>query len=204
MEFVVTTTALARPNIVRRTFSSFTRRMPDLRGAKLFINIDPIPNESLQQETLEAAREFFPDLEARIPSTPNFTAAINWLWSKADTPFIFHLEDDWIIGRVVRFTSLEKHLVPGVMQVNLRAYRYRYNKMVLSPSLIKKECYKGFAGKLNTKVNPEVQLRNADLFDFRPEMISTYGRGVVVRDIGRDWLDRQKLIKPIKSNFVRY
>ena len=48
----------------------------------------------------------------------------------------------------------------NMVQCILRAYKYKYEKMVLSPSIITKRCYKTFASGFVENKNPEVQLRN--------------------------------------------
>ena len=109
----------------------------------------------------QVAEKYFGEVYPNYPEKANFTAACNWIWSNAKEEYIFNLEDDWIILKDVPMSHLleyfNKHT--KLMQVNLRAYDYVYTTLPLSPSVIHERYYKAVAGKLDIKINPEVQLR---------------------------------------------
>lgn len=205
MNVSFTTTATCRPEILRETYRSFSENLKDLdfSNVTLYINIDPVPDGSLAQDTLEVAQAHFGRVVHRFSEKGNFTAAVNWLWSTASTDYIFHLEDDWTLDRPVSMDELMSHFEnPKVMQVALRAYPYEYKKLCLSPSIWSKTLYKRFAGKLVETSNPEVQLRT----DFvNSDMIRCVGSKPVIFDIGRKWLDEQGLKRgKIKNLFTTW
>ena len=200
-----TTTATCRPEILRETYRSFNEHLKDLDFSEttLYINIDPLPDAKLREDTLEIARAHFGRVMHRFPKKPNFTSAINWLWSTAQTDYIFHLEDDWIMKSPLSINDILKQFKdPQIQEVALRAYPYPYKKLCLSPSVWSKDLYKRFAGKLDESQNPEVQLRT----DFvKPSMIRCMGKGPIIADIGRDWLAKQGLSRgKVKSDFTSW
>jgi hypothetical protein len=205
MSISFTTTATCRPEILRETLRSFNENLRDLDFSEttLYINIDPLPDASLQEDTLEIARGHFGRVHHRFTKKGNFTAAVNWLWDTAPTDYVFHLEDDWRLDRPVSINELLSHFEdPNVMQVALRAYPYDYKKLCLSPSVLSSKITKRFAGKLDESVNPEVQLR-ADFV--KPEMIRVVGSKPVIFDIGRKWLEGQGLSRgQVKNHFTTW
>ena len=210
-DITFTTTATNRPAILRRTYASFSESITDinLRNTKLLINIDPLPSRDKIADNIAVAEEFFGDVQARTPAEPNFSGAINWLWSEANTPYIFHLEDDWILIEPIKIKPLIVNMKDR-LQIILRAYGYRYDKMVLSPSIIKRELYSAIGGKLDVKLNPEIQLRNPAIAGFKinRSMVLDFPHDrskIIVKDIGRKWMARQKFKRPDKkSNFFKW
>jgi hypothetical protein len=198
-----TTTSLSRPDILEQTYESFTKNIEGIEFSKckLFINIDPVPINELQQDTLSVAKKYFNNVKWNITKEPHFTKAVNWCWSNADTPFIFHLEDDWLLLKKINIRDLIDK--KDALHIILRAYDYDYNWPVLSPGIWKDSLYKTFAGNLNVNMNPEVQLKNK-AFKYDRSKIMVVGENVIVEDIGRSWLVEKGLEKPDKSKFIRY
>lgn len=205
MNISFTTTACCRPELLRKTYNSFYENIKGIDFSKitLYINIDPLPDVKNRDETLEVAKKYFKNVIYRFPETPNFTSAINWLWSNADTDYIFHLEDDWILTSPVHIEDIVNRFDENeVMEVALRAYPYEYKKLCLSPSFWRKSLYKRFAGHLDENKNPEVQLRVKGI---SPDNISCIGEYPIVKDIGRGWLSDSKFKRPItKSVFTSW
>lgn len=204
-----TTTAMARPMIVDRTFASFSKNLQDidLKECRLFINIDPLPSGVKRKKVIAVAKKYFKEVHYNLPKKANFTAAVNWIWSNAESEFIFNLEDDWELIRPVSvphlLTYFEKR--ENLFQVILRAYRYRYRTCVLSPSITHRRLYSAVGGNLNTTINPEAQLRGER---FGIKMPTSGGKGkkpliiypknsrtVILRDIGRKWIRKTKYKK---------
>lgn len=102
MSIDITITAMSRPEILRRTLSSFCTNM--LRPAinkigKVFINIDPGGIGS-QNAVEQVCREFFPagKVVVNTPATASFPKAFTWVWAqtlKTNSACVLHLEDDW-------------------------------------------------------------------------------------------------------------
>jgi len=210
-----TTTATNRPEVHKRTFSSFTKRLKGVDFAKVpfYINVDPLPSQKDIFEVTETAMDFFGRVHIRNPPRPNFTGAYNWVWSKPETEYIFNLEDDWELTEDIHIDTLLEYFknCDTLMQVVLRAYHTNYNKIALSPSLIHKRLYKAVGGKLDETLNPEIQLRGEN-FGIRmpsPEFkvahkgkVIAYPESkkrVVVKDIGRAWIKKSGFKKPDKK-----
>lgn len=200
-----TITATNRPDILNRTLHSFSVNLEDfdMKKSSYIINIDPLPNKDLIEENIKIADKYFGSGVYRVPDKPNFTAAVNWLWTTAETDFVFHLEDDWVLKQPTRLVKLIKSIEEKreIKQCIFRAYKYDYNKMALSPSVIKKELYKNIAGKLDESLNPEIQLRDPKILGMKlsGKNIRVHGKKPIVRDIGRAWIEGQQFKKPPKK-----
>ena len=202
-----TTTSLNRPEISQKSLESLKNNLNvNLKEFSIYLNIDPIPNSEGVNNVVKLFESYFGTVITNITSSPNFPKAVKWCWGSAETDFIFHFEDDWIFTDkvdIVKIMSLFKN--EKIMQVVIKAYDYHYSKMVLSPSIIKKQCYKPFAKHLDETLNPEIQLRNKKIFNIDPNMIATYSSNVILKDIGRKWLQQNKLERnKIKSRFINY
>ena len=203
MSLSFTTTAMARPEIIERTYGSFKENLIgiDWSNTTLFINIEPLPNSDAVNSVIEVARETFGNVEFRTPEEPNFTRAVSWCWKNADTDFIFHLEDDWVLVKKIHINELIKPFESHkVNQVPLRAYSYEYDKMCLSPSVIRSSWAQRFV--FDYKLNPEVQLRKPWV---KPNHIYVPHKEVVVKDIGRSWIKSTDYQKPShKASFTSW
>ena len=212
-----TTTALSRPGIVNRTFASFVDNLGGVEFDKctLYINIDPLPDGADRREVVEVAERYFGTVVANMPSTPNFTAACNWVWSSAKSEVICHLEDDWELVRSVDMAEMVQHFetCDTLYQAVFRAYPYKYKKCVLSPSVMHRRFYGEIGGKLDTGLNPEIQLRGKQFGISMPSpesKISQKGkvtvphRRIMVRDVGRRWAKKNGFSKPKKGIFTTY
>jgi len=182
MNINFTTTAMARPEIVERTYQSFSQNIKgiSLKECDLYINIDPIEGRD-SREVISIGERYFNRVVSNVPKKPNFTKAVNWCWSSANSDFILHLEDDWVLTSPIDIKQLINKKMKGkVKQIMLRAYKYKYEKMALSPSIIKRDLYKSFVDKFDFNLNPEIQLRKEWV---SPSNISVSGKGIVVKDI---------------------
>jgi hypothetical protein len=219
MEF--SCTAVNRPEIIERTFQSFHNNLKgvDFKDSTIIINVDPLPTPPTSRDMdkiTSICKCYFGHHIMRWPGKPNFTDAVNFVWLMASDDVIFHLEDDWILKEVVDISvlMLSFHFNHELYQIVLRAYPYEYTKLVLSPSILHKRFYKAVAGKLDTKRNPETQLRGRHFGIEMPtpeHHISTSGKlvmsgdRVIVKDIGRDWLRKTNYRKPkIKDSYVEW
>lgn len=219
-----TTTAMARPEIVDKTYASFSKNLKgiDLNGCRLFINIDPLPEDIDRKKVTKIAQKYFKEVYPNYPENPNYTAAYNWIWSNAKSEFIFNLEDDWELLREVSIPELLEYFkkYPELMEVALRAYSYRYRACPTSPSIMHSRYYKAVAGKLNEKINPEIQLRGKSFGIEMPAprfKISWKGKvvaypeqndekSIILKDLGREWLKKSGFRKPKteKSKFISW
>lgn len=197
-----TTTATNRPEILDRTYNSFSKNVIDidLKKYKLIINIDPLPSSEKIEDVIRVAKKYFGEVVYNIPEKANFTSAINYLWSKADADYIFHIEDDWLLIEKIELLKITKQLSENenLLQCILRAYGYKYEKMALSPSVIKKCLYNKIGGRLNINLNPEIQLRDIGItkYEINKTRLSVCGEHPIVEDIGRDWIENSGFKKP--------
>ena len=222
MKMDFTTVAMARPDIVDRTFDSFSKnlRKINLRDCRLIINIDPLPEGNKRKEVVKVANKYFGEVIHNYPEKANFSAACNWVWSHADTTCIFHLEDDWVLKEPVNvrelLTFFEQHIKLQVVQ--LRAYRFTYNKIALSPCIMHKKLYQAMGGNLVENINPEVQMRGEKFGIIMPYptkklthkgKIITYPKDkkrIILKDIGRSWIKKTEYTKQKvkKARFVTW
>jgi len=210
-QIIFTFTATNRPKILERSLESFKKNLIDfdLKKTYAIINLDPAPNKNNIEKNLEIIDKYFIGGKYRIPEEPNFTSAVNWVWKAAETPYIFHHETDWELLNPVKMSKIIKYINRDscIKQCILRAYNYKYEKMPLSPSLIKKDLYKKIAGNLNEKINPEIQLRDPEVvgFEISAKNLVVYGKSPIVKDIGRKWAKKNNIKKPDKkANFVKW
>ncbi len=190
------TTACVRPELLKQTYKSFNNYLKgvQLKDNELFINIDPVPenNQSKIKEIMDISNYYFKKVIVNKPVTANFTQAVKWCWENANTEFIIHIEDDWVLEDVIDVEKAINNLKVDykIMQFVFRAYEYRYKRIVLSPSIIKKQLYKFMAEKLIPSRNPEMQLHvQGKIRGREAENILTYPKEkIIVKDIGRPWL----------------
>lgn len=206
-----TTTATARPDIVERTYSSFNKHLKgiDLKQCRLFVNVDPIPRGVKQKSVTNVGLKYFGEVIPNYPKVPNYTAAYNWVWSMAESKYIFNLEDDWELTTDVNVKKLVSYFDthPNLYIIPFRAYKYKYLTCSTSPGIMHERYYKAVGGKLNEKINPEVQLRGKKFGIAMPSperKIPAKGKiivyppeikKVIVRDIGRKWAKQQNFIR---------
>jgi len=222
MKMDFTTTAMTRHEIVDRTFDSFSKNLQgiDLKDCRLFINIDPLPEGAQRKLVIKVSKKYFGEVIYNTPKKANFSVACNWLWSNAKTEYIFHLEDDWILKEKVNMKDLlryfDKH--KNLQIVQLRAYRFTYDKIALSPCIMHKRLYQAIGGNLNEDRNPEVQLRGEKFGIVMPYptlkipfegKIITYPKSskkIILKDIGREWINKSdyRKQKVKKARFVTW
>lgn len=190
------TTAMCRPDILRRTYESFQKNLigVDMSRCSLSINIDPLPNADLAEGVVEVASEFFGTVFTRRPARASFPLAVRWCWGRPETEFFFHLEDDWVLEEKVHIDDLIK-LIEGRSSVNLRAYEFDPSdeRICLSPGLFRSKDAAEMASRMSSDANPEKQLRPVAWDNPKGgahgefKGIQTPGKPIV-KDIGRKWL----------------
>jgi len=205
------TTATVRPQIVKRTFESFTSKLTgiDFSNVTLYLNVDPIPASRPAQSVIKVAKRYFGNVVANVPETPSFASAVSWCWSNTTSRFVFHLEDDWVLIQNVNIRQLVRILRERsyLYQVVLKAYHYPYERQrpCLSPSLLRGSFCRKIGPELNPEINPEVQIKRLKKYGLdrpkhmrrRTPFITDFPKKkIIVRDIGRDWLSKSGFRKP--------
>lgn len=223
----VTCTAVPRPEIHERTFSSYTRNIKGVEWDKctLYINIDPLPVTSRAMnlaafETICIANRYFGDVVWRRPKKANYTEAYNWIWSNAKTELILNLEDDWELTREIDIQDVIKPFqeCETLYEVVLRAYSYHYPCTCTSPAILHKRYYGAIGGKLDPSRNPETQTHSrTDFGIFIPNKKNCPGEEIkkyvqvypekchdenecISKDIGREWLGNSGYDRPQNFN----
>lgn len=215
----LTMTATRRPAILSRTLASFFHNLSGFDCIQqIFINIDPLPdNPPFDYEMVRVLADFFrvPEIVviANAPLLPSFPAAVKWCWSRPQTKYFFHLEDDWELTEPFRLSAMIDRLDndPNLSCVNLRAYDWppEDQRICLSPGLFRTAHAKLMAERLRGDANPERQLRPVTLDN-------PYGgahdgfKGVcipqkrIIADIGRAWLHGSGWRKNNGSHFTAW
>jgi len=223
MHFDITTTATPRPEIHDRCYSSFVRRLRgvDWGACRHFVNIDPFPHDVVpreQQETailesIEVSKRYFGHTISNVATEGNYSEAYNWVWSNAESEIILNLEDDWELKDKIWIDDLMMlmHSTTNMLQVILRAYNYEYAQHITSPCLMHRNLYKAIGGKLMRTINPETQIHaqsHAKRFGLKYpykvpgkskpwlDYLAVWPDRVVLKDIGREWMDRQGFCRP--------
>jgi len=214
MELEFTTTAMARPSILQRTYKSFSIHLRGVNFAKstLYINVDPLPPDVDRHECVEVAKRFFGTVVPNMPSSAHFTKAVQWLWKSVKGQYFIHLEDDWSLLRDVDIQTMLKLLEQdGVIQAIFRAYyrarhgkeRSYQGKICLSPSLLEGNFARRMSGIFDLTMNPEIQLRGANIEGCRG--IPYPKKEIILKDIGRKWIVQSPYKKPkLKYQFTSW
>jgi len=206
-----TTTAMPRPELIKATYESFTKNLQDFdfRRATLYINIDSFPDkveDYKREEVANIARQYFGNVIVNMPHTPNFASAIKWCFSKIETYYNFHLEDDWELLIPFKVSSFNQFFIPPhVQQVALRAWKNVKSDFWLSPSFLRGTFCREMAEKMAIADNPEVQIRNLKS-SYRRESFLYFPfdpKAVVLKDLGRTWM-RDKGYNRGDKNFTQW
>ncbi len=216
MSLEFTTTAMMRPEIIRRTYESFRKNLigVDWDTARLYINVDPMPAGADRSEIESAClAAFAPDnIVYNFRDECSFPAAVKWCFEQPRGEWFFHLEDDWILTRVMDVGELVAFMQADekLSVTNLRYYPSTRSEVCLAPGLWRTEHARRIAAGLCMCHNPEVQLRRK--FTDNPHgdlhlRTNTLGKQFpgyrVLEEIGRDWLAKSELRKECRY-FTRW
>lgn len=206
------TTAVCRPDILDRTYASFSKNLlgVKMKENRLFINIDPIPDPAQSEATLAVAKKYFREVIANIPETPSFPKSLIWCWRRVESEFFFHLEDDWVMTDKFHIDDLLTWLDTRSF-ANLRAYLFQRgeDKICLSPCLGRSSVANHIAEMMRPDVNPEQQLRPVTTKNPYGGLHHGYRAAFVpkepiVMDIGRAWMNGGKWDKDTPETFTTW
>lgn len=202
-----TTTACNRPEILERTYRSFTANLKgvDFEKSTLYINVDPAPNSNNINKIEDIASKYFGKVICNYPKSSNFAKAIIWCFNKVEGEKFFHLEDDWILVRKVHINEIINALHKTPTTYNLQCVLNRDKRYIKAnengeptfiPSLFCSKLIKEYLDKMNDTLNPEYQIkkiwRNNNNFKQHRSIILN-NRMEYSKDIGRDWLKSNKI-----------
>lgn len=212
----VTTTAMPRPELLKQTYESFQKGMPwfDFKKMTLYLNIDMFPNTQGKDkvpEILDIARSIFGTVICRneieaLSTIPSFPAAIKWLFTKADSEFVFHLEDDWLLLEEVPeniFSYFENN--PNLMQIGLRAWKLSEPRFVLSPNIMRSSFCNLVAKDMVMHKNPEQQIRGINPYPPAQSFLYwPFEEKVILQDTGRSWMKNTSFARGDGDDFTKW
>jgi hypothetical protein len=213
-----TTTATVRPELINSTYTNFSKNLTgiNLNSCKLIINIDPVPEDNIKEKLkiIEIGKKYFGEVKYNFPSAGNFPNALKWVWENVDTEYVFNLEDDWELLTTVDLLHLIRILEknPKAIGISLNAYLFAMNpfRIRLSPGLFRGSWVKKASSFLKPTGCPEKQLRSklpselkGPMLNF-PEYNAPKQGKIIVRDTGRAWREKKKLIKNSENSNVGF
>lgn len=118
----------ARPTLLNRTLESFEKNLfRNIRVGNCFINIDPFEGSDEEVEECEKiCRGRFEQVFVNTPRAPHFTKAVKWLWSRPNTDWCIHLEDDWLLTRQISVDELLSCMTRRVTQISFMTKEKRW------------------------------------------------------------------------------
>lgn len=97
MTIDIAITATRRSGVLDATLLSFVPQFFKNHDIRIIVNIDPIGPDKDNSNVIRVCRQWTDDVLINEPETCNFSAAFKWVWSKAESKYVFHLEDDWVL-----------------------------------------------------------------------------------------------------------
>jgi len=206
----VVMTATLRPDILDLTLASFQRRfLSQIPNTRLIINIDPVGDAACcVDDVLAVCHRYFSRIVYRAPKQASFPAAVKWGWEKVETEFFLHLEDDWLLKKMVDsdkiFAALEADADLASIRFNLKRNpenSLASNGLSLNPSVMRRAFVQEALPFFSLSLDPEKQyrhmegLRLAALGRWRYQLYGLPGESAYVVDIGKRWRRLNRLAK---------
>jgi hypothetical protein len=212
----VTVTATLRPALLDLTLWAFRRNFfSRLAGTRIriLLNIDPLWGDPADAPKLaEIARAHADEVVVRTAETPGFGEAVRWLWSRSQTAWIFHLEDDWILTRRIDVEQLAKEMSrPKAAQVRFNRRRnhfFRRPRFSLNPCLLRRAFVVEALAGFDPAKDPEKQILRGPLRPLERKW-RYYEHGpafhhAVVVDTGRPWREMLEITKSADKMLPRW
>jgi len=204
-EIDITMTAVLRPAVLSETLASIKEKICSGEDDRyrLIINIDPIGENVQPKSVIKTAKKNFSNVVYNIASTPSFPQAVKWVWKNSTAPYIFHIEDDWLINQDIDIDKMISILDRYIKLSSLRLYKYKTTKAAtintfgckwdyqldgfylardwkkqfgLNPILIKREFIEQALPLMKDDVNPEKQFRYSQ--EYMKKVISNWQYGI--------------------------
>ena len=101
--------ATLRPEILKITLSSFSKKILNNYDVRAIVNVDSVGDANCSPvDVLNVCSHYFPNIVSRTPATPSFSSAVEWCWSQVNTEIFLHLEDDWCLKKKIDPVKIEK------------------------------------------------------------------------------------------------
>lgn len=205
--------ATRRPRILELTLASFRQNLFKKRFlTRGIVNIDPIGGSAADTERIvELAKAHFDSVTIRTPESPSFSGAVHWTWSQASTPWVLHLEDDWLLKRPIDVDRLLQEMRdPGAMALRLNLRRNPRSEPPLSPgfslnpSFFRLGLIKNLLSTFNLRADPEKQFRGSGqtgpLANVQLRFHGAASAPACVIDIGKKWRRATGFIKHVDKS----
>jgi len=217
----ITMTAVKRQGILKRTLESFCENMFIERDRyRLIINIDSIGEKVKPKNVIKLCNRFFKmeQIVYNVSITPLFPQAVIWTWKQVEAPWVFHLEDDWILNMPVDINDMiEMMKTHNLTSLRLNknktrrskvGIKYGYTphpKISLNPTLFDGTFIKKMVPFMTPEQNPEKQLRIGKVKEPRGKLLMGLRHGIysklsyraMVTDIGRIWMQHSRYTKNV-------
>jgi hypothetical protein len=204
-------TATLRPALLELTLWAFDRNFfARLEGTRrrIVLNIDPLWGDPADAPRLvDIARRHADDVVVRTPATPGFGEAVRWLWAEAQSEWVFHLEDDWILTRRIDLARLAAETArTDVAQVRFnrrRNHLRRSRRFSLNPNLIRRAFITEALARFDPAKDPEKQILRGHLRPLEKKWrYLEHGRPLappVTVDTGREWREMLNITKSVEQ-----
>ena len=128
----ITMPTTLRPALLDRTLESFTKNVFTERERYRFIfNIDPVGEAGCSpMDVVDVANKYFDNILYNIADEPSFPKAFIWCWEQAESDYLFHMNEDWEILRLINIDHMIK-----ILEENTNVACLRLLKMDVPPSL---------------------------------------------------------------------
>jgi hypothetical protein len=205
----VVITATLRPALLELTLWSFHRNFLSRLGGtrlRILLNVDPLWGDPADAPRLaEIARSYADEVLVRTPATPGFGEAVRWLWANTSSPWVFHLEDDWILTRRIDVARLAREIArPRAAQIRFNRRRNRFfrrPRFSLNPCLLAQGFIREALAGFDPAKDPEKQILRGHLRPLEKKW-RYYEHGpafadAIVLDTGRYWRDMLAITKSV-------
>lgn len=179
-------TAVRRPEVIKKTLTSFADALDNYAAHRLIVNIDPVGGTFFDlTEVKKICKSFFKEYLIRSPLKSSFPKAFQYCWEKSESDIVFMLEDDWELIRNINVQKILDTLIsePDLALLRLPMFQSgqddmkNWNKFFPwngkyfecpedqrgcvgfcgHPSFVKKEFIKNSLPLLSEDLNPEKQ-----------------------------------------------
>lgn len=118
----IMTTATLRPEILKKTYSSFREKLIKDEPVRIILNVDPVGDDCDPKEVVDIAMEIFKGAPIvwNVPKTPGFSKAFRWCWEQAVCDFVLNLEDDWELLEEIDLNYMKELLSADEILASLR------------------------------------------------------------------------------------
>ena len=208
--FDVVMTATIRPQVVELTLKSFFKNfLYQFDNLRLIINIDPIGDLNYGvQDIIEICQKYFNNIVVNTPTEPSFPKAVQWCWSKVESEYFLHLEDDWLLKKHIDqkkiFNLFECEEIKSIRLYLSANKKLQYDKCYiysngfsLNPSVMRNSFIQSMLERFDIRQDPEKQfadLKSGEMYKF--VVFGSLEDGYFTIDIGKKWRKFHNFLKP--------